>query len=188
MLGHSRPAEAGDPLVFFGGRLRLGGEVSGTLAPEDDGYFNYSDYEISSLRLFRLGLAGEFRLAASASVVAEVRSDNLSSPHVYALYLRVRPWADRALDLQAGMVPPVFGAFPRRRYAYDNPPPSLPLAYQYLTDLRADAVPRTAEELVAQRGRGWLVSLSHRLDRGRPGSSAGGRGALGHRCPGAPWA
>lgn len=157
MLGHSRLAEAGDPFVFFGGRLRLGGELSGTIAPEDEGYFNYSDYEISSLRLFRVGLAGEFRLATAASVVAEVRSDNLS-PHVYALYLRLRPWADRALDLQAGMLPPVFGALPRRRYAYDNPLPSLPLAYQYLTDLRADAVPATAEQLVAQRGRGWLVS------------------------------
>lgn len=150
-------AEAGDPLAFFGGRLRLGGEVSGTIAPEDGGYFNYTNYQTSSLRLLRLDLAAEVRLLTAASVVGEVRSDNLSAPRVYALYLRVRPWADRAFDVQAGLVPPVFGALPRRRYAYDSPLPSLPLAYQYLTDLRADAVPATAEQLVAQRGKGWLL-------------------------------
>jgi len=43
MLGHSRLADAGDPLVFFGGRLHLGGEASGTFSPEDHGYFNYGD-------------------------------------------------------------------------------------------------------------------------------------------------
>ena len=55
------------------------------------------------------------------------------------------------------MVPPVFGSFARRRYALDNPLPSLPLAYQYLTTVREDALPANAEQLVAQRGRGWLV-------------------------------
>jgi hypothetical protein len=131
--------------------------VAGTIAPEDLGWFNYSDYEQSSLRLFRLDLAAEARLASFASLLADVRSDNLNAPRFYALYLRVRPWAGREVDLQAGLVPPVFGSFPRRRYAYDNPLPSLPLAYQYLTDLREDAVPRRSEELVAQRGRGWQV-------------------------------
>ena len=150
-------ARAGEPVSLLGGRLRLGGEVSGTIAPEDLGWFNYSDYEVSSLRLFRVDLAAEARLASFASVLFDVRSDNLDSPRVYALYLRLRPFAGRELDLQGGLVPPVFGAFPRRRYAYDNPLPSLPLAYQYLTDLREDAVPSRAEELVAQRGRGWRV-------------------------------
>ncbi len=151
-------ARAAEPLTpTLGGRLRLGGEVSGTIAPKDKGYFNYSDYGVSSLRLFRIDLAAEARLASFASVLLDVRSDNLDTPRVYALYLRLRPWSARELDVQAGLVPPVFGAFPRRRYAYDNPLPSLPLAYQYLTDLRKDAVPARAEELVAQRGRGWLL-------------------------------
>jgi len=150
-------AGAGEPASLLGGRLRLGGEVSGTIAPEDLGWFNYSDYESSTLRLFRVDLAAEARLASFASVLFDVRSDNLDAPRVYALYLRLRPWAGRELDLQAGLVPPVFGAFPRRRYATDNPLPSLPLAYQYLTDLREDAAPATAEQIVAQRGRGWRV-------------------------------
>jgi hypothetical protein len=150
-------AGAGEPVSVLDGRVRLGGEVSGTIAPEDLGWFNYSDYEVSTLRLFRVDLAAEARLASFASVLFDVRSDNLDTPRVYALYLRLRPWAGRELDLQAGLVPPVFGAFPRRRYASDNPLPSLPLAYQYLTNLREDAVPSRSEELVAQRGDGWRV-------------------------------
>ena len=150
-------AGADEPLSLLGGRLRLGGELSGTIGPEDEGFFNYSDYEVSSRRLFRIDLAAEARLARGASVLLDVRSDNLHEPRVYALYLSLRPWADREVDLQAGLVPAVFGAFPRRRYAYENPLPSLPLAYQYLTDIREDAVPSRSEELVAQRGRGWLL-------------------------------
>jgi len=154
----ARSAEGGEPFAFFGGRVRLGGEVSGTLAPEDEGFFNYTGYERSGLRLFRVDLAAEVRLGRVAAVLGELRSDNVSSPRVYALYLRVRPWPDRALDVQAGLVPPVFGVYPRRRYGYDSWLPSLPLAYQYLTTLRHDSVPANAEQLVAQRGRGWLVS------------------------------
>jgi hypothetical protein len=162
-------AGAAEPLSLLGGRLRLGGEVSGTIGPEDEGYFNYSDYEVSSLRLFRIDLTAEARLASFASVLFDARSDNLDAPRVYALYLRLRPWASREVDVQAGLVPPVFGAFPRRRYAYDNPLPSLPLAYQYLTDLREDAVPARAEELVAQRGRGWRVGYTIGSPEAGPG-------------------
>jgi hypothetical protein len=157
-LAASAPCALAEPPVLFGGRLVLGGEASGTIAPEDEGYFNYNDYSTQSLRLFRLSLAAEARLARPLTLLGEVRSDNLASPRVYALYLRLRPWARRELDVQAGLVPPVFGAFPRRRYAYDNPLPSLPLAFQYLTTLRYDALPANAEQVVAQRGRGWEVS------------------------------
>jgi len=150
-------ALAGDPLSLFGGRLRLGGEVSGTIAPEDEGFFNYNDYETSTLRLFRIDLIAEAQLLPSVSLLFDGRMDNLAEPRVYALYLRVRPWQGRDFDLQAGRVPPVFGSFARRRYALDNPLPSLPLAYQYLTTIREDALPGNAEQLVAQRGRGWLV-------------------------------
>jgi hypothetical protein len=128
--------------------------VVGTIAPEDLGWFNYSNYEESTLRLFRVNLAADARLASFASVLVDVRSDNLQAPRFYALYLRVGPWAGREVDLQAGLVPPVFGSFPRRRYAYDNPLPSLPLAYQYLTDLREDAIPRRSEEIVASGAAG----------------------------------
>jgi hypothetical protein len=150
-------ARAGEPGSFFGGRLRIAGSLSGTLSPEDRGFFNYTDYETNTLRLFRVDLVAEARFSRALSLLFDGRMDNLDTPRVYALYLRVRPWAEREFDVQAGLVPPVFGSFPRRRYAYDNWLPSLPLAYQYLTTLREDALPARAEDVVSQRGRGWLV-------------------------------
>jgi hypothetical protein len=55
-------------------------------------------------------------------------------------------------------VPPTFGAFGRTAYAAGNLLIGYPLAYQYLTSLRADAMPSTADELLRMRGRGWLAS------------------------------
>ncbi len=151
------PCRAGEPLSFFGGRLSLGGEASGAYGTRDRGYFNNTDYGTNNLRLFRLDLAAEFRAGAHLGAVADVRTDNLNSPRAYALFLRVRPWRDRPFDLQVGQIPTVFGAFPRRRYLLDNPLIGTPLAYQYLTSLRADAIPRNANELAARRGLGWRV-------------------------------
>ena len=57
----------------------------------------------------------------------------------------------------ATRVPPVFGAFSRRGYGADSPLIGFPLAYQYVTSLRPDALPATADDLLARRGRGWRV-------------------------------
>ena len=57
-------------------------------------------------------------------------------------------------------MPPTFGAFARRIYASDNILIGYPLAYQYLTSLRADALPMDANELLGMRGRGWLSNYS----------------------------
>jgi hypothetical protein len=92
-------------------------------------------------------------------VLADVRSENGGGPRPYALYARLRPW-ERAFDINAGRVPPTFGAFPSRPYASDNLLIGYPLAYQYLTSLRPDAVPANADELIRMRGRGWLSSFS----------------------------
>ena len=150
-------ARSAAPASVLDGRVTFAGELSGTISPEDEGYFNYGGYQTDRLRLFRADLAAELRLARFASLLADVRSDNLQAPRAYALYLRLVPWSGRAFDVQAGIVPPVFGALPRRRYADELPLPSLPLVYQYLTTLRYDAIPARAEGLVLQRGRGWLV-------------------------------
>jgi hypothetical protein len=153
----ARPCPAEEPLTLFGGRLSLGGEMSGAYGSHDRGYFNNTDYGTNNLRLFRLDLAAEVRAGAHVGAAADVRTDNLGKPRAYALYLRLRPWRDRPLDLQAGQIPTVFGAFPRRRYLLDNPLIGTPLAYQYLTSLRSDVVPRSADDLALRRGLGWLV-------------------------------
>ena len=90
-------------------RLVIGGEVTATYGPHDLGFFNYSDYGHSLLRQARLGLSAEARASERFAVLVDVQSENLEPPHVYALYLRVRPFAGRRFDLQAGRVPPVFG-------------------------------------------------------------------------------
>jgi hypothetical protein len=88
-----------------------------------------------------------------------------------ALYVRIRPWADRNVDLQAGRVPTVFGLFGRSGYSSDSPLIGRPLAYAYLLSLRRDAVPVSTVDLLQMRGRGWLTSFSRGSrtpDRGLP--------------------
>ena len=144
--------------VVSAGRLRLlaGGELGASVAEPDHGYFNHQEYEQNVLRRVRLRLNAELRLGSRVAVLGEARHVNRDHPRVYALYLRVRPWRDVPLDVQAGQVPPVFGSYPRT-YANENSLVGEPLGYQYLTALRADAAPARLVDLLAMRGRGWRV-------------------------------
>jgi len=138
-------------------RFRYGGEVAANFAPMDPGYFNQTDYGDDSLRLLRLNLELELQASEKFSLLTEIRSDNLDAPRPYALYVRFRPWRERAFAIQAGRVPPVFGAFLRRRYEYDNPLIGYPLPYQYPTVLRPDSAPATLDQLLFYRGYGARV-------------------------------
>jgi hypothetical protein len=149
--------------------VRFGGEASGTLGSEDQGFFNDVAYRRNALRLFRLSLLGELRAGRHLALLGELRSENLDGPQAYGLYLRVRPLPERPLDIQIGRIPPVFGAFARRRYGQDNPLIGAPLAYQYLTTVRPDAIPANADEMLAERGEGWLT----RYSVGAPNADAG---------------
>lgn len=151
------------------GPLTLSGEVSGSLAPEDTAFFNDTGYDVFPLRLLSASLSLDLRLGPRARVLAEIVSENLGEPRVRGAYLRLRPFRGRAFDVQAGRIPPVFGSFARRPYGSANPLIGLPLGYQYLTTLRADAAPDSADELLRVRGRGWLV----RYPVGAPGFAPG---------------
>lgn len=155
-LGAVRHA-AGDTLALAGGRLRLAGEASGALAPKDHGYFNDTDYQDNVLRLARLSLSASLRASDNVELLGELRTDNFATPRLYALYLRLHPWPERALDAQVGLIPPVFGAFARRAYGSDNPLIGYPLAYQYTTTLRSDAAPANVDDLLWVRGYGIYV-------------------------------
>jgi hypothetical protein len=172
----STPARAqsipSEPVVLAGGRLTLSGDVTGTMScsaanettpancHEETGFFNYTDYKRSTLRMLRMDLRAAVRAGDHVSVLADLRSENGTSPRPYGLYVRIRPWATRDLDVQIGRVPPTFGSFARRSYAADNLLIGYPLAYQYLTSLRPDSIPANADELLGMRGRGWLSSFS----------------------------
>jgi len=146
------------PVTLANGRLTIGGEASAAIAPRDEGYFNYTDYEHSVLRLVRLAVTAAWQPTDRIAVLGDVRTENWDDLRAYALYVRVRPWRDRAFDIQAGRIPPVFGAFARRPYGPDNLLIGYPLAYQYLTSLRVDAIPAVPDDLRQMRGRGWLAS------------------------------
>src|SRR5437867_3689222 len=164
LLGACLPAQSqtlpSEPIAFGDGRVVLGGGVSASYAPEDPGFFNYTDYEHSTLRMVRLTLSVSVKASDHVSVLGEVRSENGAAPEAYGVYLRVRPWVNHAFDIQVGRVPPTFGAFARRSYEADNPLIGYPLGYQYLTSLRPDALPGSADELLRMRGRGWLSNYS----------------------------
>jgi len=163
-VAFSAPAAAqvppSEPVALAGGHVTISGDVSASLAPEDTGFFNYTDYEHSALRLFRADLSTAFTVNRHVAFLTEIRDENIDTVRAYAFYVRIRPWAEHNIDIQAGRVPPAFGAFARRAYASDNFLIGYPLAYQYLTSLRADAVPWNADELLRMRARGWLSSFS----------------------------
>ncbi len=167
------------PVTTAAGRLTLGAQVSASAAPDTDDsqstYFNYSDYQYNLMRLVRLDGSAVFRLGSRLSFLGDLRAQGTYGGEgswtlqPYALFARIRPWPAHAFDIQAGLIPPVFGTFGRRTYANDNPLIGYPLAYQYLTSLRADAIPASADDLLRMRGRGWLVHYPVGAQTSNPG-------------------
>lgn len=149
------------PVLLANGRVVIGTDLSISLTPQDDtegAWFNYTDYEHNALRLFRAAVSADVRLTDRLSILTEIRSENGDTPKPYALYVRVRPWRDRPIDIQAGRIPPTFGAFARREYGAGNPLIGYPLAYQYLTTVRPDALPASTDDVLRMRARGWRPS------------------------------
>ena len=147
-----------EPVTFGGGRLLIGGDASATYGSDDPGWFTYTDYETSAIRRLRAGVTIEARATDRLAFLTEIRAETGVGVTPYAWYVRIGPLASGLVDIQAGRIPPVFGAFGRRAYPQDNPLIGSPLTYQYLTSVRPDAVPATANDLLRMKGRGWLVT------------------------------
>jgi hypothetical protein len=147
------------PISLAGGHIVFGAEVTATFAPEDPGFFNYTSYEFSALRNVRLGVSTEIRANDRIQLLGEVRLDQGRVLEAYGLYVRVRPWPSRRFDIQAGRIPPTFGAMSRTSYGSSNLLIGQPLAYQYLTSIRPDALPAGPDDLLRMRGRGWLSNF-----------------------------
>ncbi|HUR21363.1 MAG TPA: hypothetical protein VMZ90_11180 [Vicinamibacterales bacterium] len=147
-----------DPPVPRPTGLVWGGELAAVVSRrDDDAFFNYTDYEHSTLRQIRMRLMLEQRLPARVDLLGEVRVENdlLNAP---ALFVRWQPWASRPLHIQAGRLPLTVGAFARRAYGSDNLMVGVPLVYQYLTSVRPDALPQTPDDILRMRARGWRPS------------------------------
>lgn len=147
------------PIALADGQVTLGGDLSVTMGPQDPGSFNYTDYEQSTLRLFRGDLTAAVKAGGRVTFLGALRTEN-GGVRPHAIYVRVKPWIDRAFDIQAGRIPPTFGAFSRRAYSTDNPLIGMPIAYQYLTSLRGDSLPASADELLQMRGQGSHLRFS----------------------------
>jgi hypothetical protein len=163
------------PIQALDGKLAVTGEVAATFGASDDiAFFNYTDYERNTLRLLRMSLAAQWQPLSRLAFVADLRTEDLHHPDVYAAYLRARPFANVPLDVQAGRIPLTFGSYMRNSYS-DNFLIGYPLAYQYLTSLRSDAIPAGPDDLFVMRGRGWLSSFpigNHEEKAGLPLISA----------------
>src|SRR5690349_4362952 len=149
-----------EPISIAGGHVVLGAEVTATFAPDDPGFFNYTSYEFSALRNFRMGVSAEIRANDRVQLLGEVRFDQGRVLEAYGLFVRVRPWPHRRFDIQAGRIPPTFGAMTRTAYGSSNLLIGQPLAYQYLTSIRPDSMPATPDGLLRMRGRGWLSNFA----------------------------
>jgi hypothetical protein len=137
-----------------------GGELAAIAGRRDNtAFFNYTDYERNALRIARLRLFGEWRPSDRLSVIGELRTENADDLTAPGLYVRWRPIVTQELFIQAGRIPPVVGGFGRHAYGRDNIVIGQPLAYQYLTSVRPDALPATVDDLVRMRGRGWQTSF-----------------------------
>lgn len=158
------------PYTWGSGRVVLAGEGSASISPPDDrAFFNYTNYKESTLRLARLSLLGEWHVNAKLSLLGELQTESGDALDARAWYLRWRPWTHHELTVQVGRIPPVVGAFARQPYGRDNPLIGVPLAYQYLTSLRPDALPATVDELLKMRGRGWQPTFSIGSQAQEPG-------------------
>jgi hypothetical protein len=158
------------PITMARGTVTVGGALTATVGSRDNvAFFNFTDYEHNALRMLRVSLSGMWRPVPQLAFLTEVRSEDAEHVIPYALYVRIRPWKARAFDLQAGRIPPVFGAFARRSYGADNPLIGYPLAYQYLTSIRSNAVPFTADDLLAMRARGWRANYQIGVTAPGPG-------------------
>jgi hypothetical protein len=160
-----------EPLSVWRGRLVVSGDAAVTYGTHDKEYFDTLDYYHDAFSVMRLGLSASFRANDHLSVLGQVvddialRGDALVKVdrqvvRLYALFVRVRPWTAHPFDVQAGRIPPVFGAFGRQGYGVSNPLIGLPLAYQYQTTLRGDALPGSSATLLNWRGRGWSLRYS----------------------------
>ena len=153
------------------GRVVLGAEVTATFASEDPGFFNYTDYEYSALAQLPLRRwPAKLRASRWLQVLGELRVDH--GTHVEPVRaVCAHPALARAPLRHSGRAafPPTFGAFSRGTYGTGNLLIGTPLAYQYLTSLRPDALPATDRRSAADARPRLAVELPA---RGRPPRTA----------------
>jgi hypothetical protein len=132
----------------------IGGDFDWSLSNAGDSSLNLTPYLNDVTRLLRISLLFSFRPSERLGVYVNLTSENADRPFLYGAFVRLAPWGGEKLWLQAGRIPPPFGAFPERWYAAANPLIGYPLLYHHATSLRADNLPQDSADLLSQRGNG----------------------------------
>src|SRR5437867_12803757 len=79
-----------EPVVLAGGRVTVSADASASFGSSDPGFFNYTDYEHSALRILRIDVGAAVNAGEHFTVLAELRTENVDVVP-YALYVRIRP-------------------------------------------------------------------------------------------------
>jgi hypothetical protein len=76
LLAQTLPSE---PIALADGRVTVSGDASASFGSKDPGFFNYTDYDHSTLRLLRIDLSAAAKAGPHFSVLGELRTENLDS-------------------------------------------------------------------------------------------------------------
>ncbi|HYR50992.1 MAG TPA: hypothetical protein VET83_00095 [Candidatus Dormibacteraeota bacterium] len=83
--------------------------------------------------------------------------DDTMFARLFGGFVRLSDPKGRDIHLEVGKIPLHVGAYPNRSYAPKNNLIGPPLMYSYKVDVRNDQVPTRGEDIVANRGRGWMT-------------------------------
>ena len=130
-----------EPISLFDGRVRLSADVTATIgAPDNDAFFNYTDYERNALRTLRTSLSGIWTAGGRIAVVAGLwlAAGGLTFPGVAQSF-----WILMALGLNAAELSTLYftgpGSLPRMPAASVAPLPIICTNSTSATPSRRDA-------------------------------------------------
>ena len=73
--------------------FRVGGDITAVIGPPDEeAYFNYTDYEHNALRIARVRLSGEWRASPALSFLAQAQTENVDSLSAIAFAITGTRW------------------------------------------------------------------------------------------------
>lgn len=148
-LGIAAPCAADSPNLEMRGLLDVGFATRGRGLEAN--WFNAGGTSFDAYR-FRFFVEGA--ATKRIYVYTQLILDEILTHPVYGAYVMFTPWTERDAHVMAGKMPWIIGTYGPRTYSDRKPLIGTPLIYQYHTTLRYDAMPPTADALLAVAGRG----------------------------------
>src|SRR6185295_6841664 len=138
--------------VNFSGNLDLVGVSRNSQNGINTLNFGENPFHTTRIRLF-----ADAPIQEHVHVFTEfLYDDDAMFARLFGGFVRLSDPKGRDIHLEAGKIPLHLGAYPNRSYAPKNNLIGAPLMYQYHTDLRNDMVPTRGDDIVANRGRGYV--------------------------------